>query len=296
MPIDLRHLRYFVAVCESGQITAAARSLHMAQPALTQSLQALEREVGVHLLDRHPKGVTPTIAGARFYRDARATLASFESTLARAREELPASRTLRLGSVTGSADIDRAVLRFRRELPDIAIAWRALGFHEEVMAVVDGEIDVSFFYPDYRVPAEVRVESLARVAVHLVIDTSSPLAARNVVRFEDFEDRPWTGQHPSVPEEFADTFYLTAVRGHRPRTGRRTPLTYADAWTGLASGEVIGIVPGGSRPSVAPELLAQPRVIDVPPFTLRMAYREDNGSAALAAFVASVHAGLALAA
>ena len=49
--------------CESGRITGAARSLHLAQPALTQALQALEREVGVPLLDRHPKGVTPTAAG-----------------------------------------------------------------------------------------------------------------------------------------------------------------------------------------------------------------------------------------
>ena len=59
-----------------------------------------------------------------------------------------------------------------------------------------------------------------------MIDIGSPLAALRVVRFEDFEDRVWTGQHPAVPDEFADTFYLTALRGHRPRTARHTPLTY----------------------------------------------------------------------
>src|ERR1700742_3203327 len=135
VPIDLRHLRYFIAACETGQVTAAARSLHMAQPALTQALQTLEREVGVPLLERHPKGVTPTAAGARFYRDARATLASFDLTLARARNEGPAARTLRIGSGASSPEIEHAVLQFRRELPDVAVAWRALGFNEEVAAV-----------------------------------------------------------------------------------------------------------------------------------------------------------------
>jgi len=65
VPVELRHLRYFVAVVEEGQISAAARRLHLAQPALTQAIQALELAVGVRLLDRHPRGVTPTAAGAR---------------------------------------------------------------------------------------------------------------------------------------------------------------------------------------------------------------------------------------
>lgn len=66
MAVSLQQLRYFVAVSEERQITAAARRLHMAQPALSQAIHALERDLGVDLPERGRQGVTPTAAGARF--------------------------------------------------------------------------------------------------------------------------------------------------------------------------------------------------------------------------------------
>jgi len=62
----LRQLRYFVAVAEEGQMTAAAQKLHLAQPALSQGIAQLERQLGVELLRRNPHGVTLTPAGGSF--------------------------------------------------------------------------------------------------------------------------------------------------------------------------------------------------------------------------------------
>jgi DNA-binding transcriptional LysR family regulator len=293
MAIDLHHLRYFVAVCEAGQVTSAARRLHLAQPALTRALHALEQEVGVALLERHPKGVTPTLAGAAFYRDARNALDALDAAMDRAREGAPGGRTLRLGSLSGGIpELDRRVLRFRREFPEIAVSWRAMAFNEELAAVVDGELDVTCFWTDYRAPPGVRIEPLAIVPVHLAVDVGSPLARLPVVRFEHFEDGVFAGQHPSVPDEFADVWYLTRMRGHRPRTARQTPLTVTEGWTLVAEGRILGVTPGPVRPNVAADLIALPRVVDVPPFTMSMAYREDNASPALAAFAASMRVSL----
>jgi len=76
MAFNRDHLRYFVAVADEGQITQAARRLFMAQPALSQAISQLESELGLRLLDRHPRGVTLTDAGEAFLEKARAAVDS----------------------------------------------------------------------------------------------------------------------------------------------------------------------------------------------------------------------------
>ncbi len=73
--MDLRHLRYFVSIVDSGSLSAAARELHVAQPALSQHVRRLEQELRISLLDRNSRGVTPTDAGRRLYQEARSLLA-----------------------------------------------------------------------------------------------------------------------------------------------------------------------------------------------------------------------------
>ena len=215
MPIDLRHLRYFVATCETGQITGAARSLHMAQPALTQALQALEREVGVQLLDRHPKGVTPTVAGRASTRTrGRRWPRSSSRCHERARNSGGPDAAARVGDRVGGDRPRRAAVPsrtagHRRSLALARLPRGVAGRRERRDRRV-------VLYPDYPCGDGVWVEPLARLPVPSRDRHGVALASFRVVRFEDFEDRAWTGQHPSVPEEFADTFYLTAVRGHHP--------------------------------------------------------------------------------
>ena len=93
-------LRYFVTVAEDGQMTRAARRLHIAQPALSQAISQLEAELGIELLVRHPRGVTLTPAGEAFLPKARAVVAS-EQDAAQRRNRLRARR--RAPSRWGSA-------------------------------------------------------------------------------------------------------------------------------------------------------------------------------------------------
>ena len=78
--MDLRQLRYFVAIVEAGSFTKAAASLRVAQPALSLHVRNMEAELGTELLTRTPQGVSPTEAGATLAEDARAILAKFEAT------------------------------------------------------------------------------------------------------------------------------------------------------------------------------------------------------------------------
>src|ERR1700676_2565653 len=76
MPVKLQQLVYFRGVAGEGQFTGAARSLHGAQPALSHAIAHLETQLGVELLERHPRGVSLTVAGERFFTKARLALAA----------------------------------------------------------------------------------------------------------------------------------------------------------------------------------------------------------------------------
>src|SRR5437764_15096874 len=83
--MELRHLRYCVAVAHEGHVTRAADKLHIAQPPLSQQIKALETEIGAPLFVRHPRGVALTDAGRSFLTDAEAILAAVDQAAQRAR-------------------------------------------------------------------------------------------------------------------------------------------------------------------------------------------------------------------
>lgn len=274
MSVELRHLRYFVAVVEEGQISAAARRLHLAQPAMTQAIKALEQFVGVALLDRHPRGVTPTAAGARLFSGAKATIAAAEATVALAREEAPERRTVTIGAIPAAPRLGEIAAAFRRAHPEVAIVWKPLDFVDDARVVGDGEVDAAFVLPAYRVDDELRMEDVFSLPVYVYVSTESPLASLEVARFEDVADEVFPRQAPGIANEFADLFYLTALRGHRPAVGARAPLTPDEVWALVASGAMITTAPG-SYPTIAADAIRRIPTVDIPPFTMRLMSRAD---------------------
>src|SRR5438477_1223202 len=113
--MELRHLRYFVAVAEEGSLlTAAERRLHTSQPSLSRQIRDLEAEIGVQLLERQARGVTLTAAGRVFLDHARLALLQVEAATEGARRaEQPEKLALSMGFMAGQKGVWLpAVFRF----------------------------------------------------------------------------------------------------------------------------------------------------------------------------------------
>ena len=122
--MELRHLRYFVAVAHEGHVTRAAEKLHMQQPPLSQQIRALEREIDAALFVRHPRGVSLTDAGRSFLADAEAILAQAEHAKIRARRTARGEVGRIAVGFTTSAPfhplVARAIREFRVKRPDVS--------------------------------------------------------------------------------------------------------------------------------------------------------------------------------
>ena len=145
--MELRHLRYFVAVAEELHFRRAAERLHMSQPPLTQQIRQLEEEVGATLLLRNQRKVELTAAGAAFLVRAREILDAVEDAARQARRvQRGEVGRLAVGFV-GSAMysfVPELLRAFREQAPDIALRLHELGTTEQLRQLEDGRLDVGF--------------------------------------------------------------------------------------------------------------------------------------------------------
>jgi len=141
MDLDLRKLRYFVAVAEHGHFGRAAERLHIAQPVLSRQIRALERELGCELLERTTRSVRLTAAGKQLVADASGVLASAVAATRRAHAAARGARRLVLGFAPGLA-VSGVVRAFRRARPDVEVGLLHLDWFDQAEAMRDGRVDV----------------------------------------------------------------------------------------------------------------------------------------------------------
>ncbi|MGN1056276.1 MAG: LysR substrate-binding domain-containing protein [Comamonas sp.] len=148
--MELRHLRYFVAVAEQGNVSQAARKLFIAQPPLSQQLKQLEEEIGTPLFVRLPRGVRLTPAGESLLEDARAILARAEQAPVRARERWRHSQlVLRLGLVPSAMQSVLPALIRQSQDEQWDVQWEAremISSHQE-RALRQGQLDLGIARP-----------------------------------------------------------------------------------------------------------------------------------------------------
>src|SRR5689334_2321007 len=275
--MDLRQLRYFVAVAEELHFSRAAVRLNLAQSALSGQVRALEQEVGGPLLTRTTRRVELTPAGEALLEDARALLAGADDALARARAlargEAGAVVIGSLGPAPGGV-FAPLLARFGTLHPSVRIEVRALDFTELIAGVRERRADVAFLYEPLDAP-DLEITPLLSESRIVVLPAGHRLARRPSISPADLDGEMWVRQPPPVPDDWCDFWMLVDELGHRPPTSPHMGANLEEWLHLIGRGEGIDTAPAViSRYYAWPEVAFVP-LVDAAPCVLVLARRRD---------------------
>ena len=201
MNIELRHLRYFIAVAEELHFGHAAARLNISQPPLSQQIQALEQQAGAKLLSRTNRSVALTPAGRQFLADSRQILSQVEEAVARAaRLHQGETGELRIG-FTSSAPFIKAVSdtlsSFRRHYPDVHIQTREINTREQIAPLNEGALDLGLMR-NTLLPDTLAWQVILQEPLLAMIHRDHPLATRSAVSLHELAREPFVFFDPHV--------------------------------------------------------------------------------------------------
>jgi LysR family hca operon transcriptional activator len=186
--MELRHLRYFIAVAETGSLTeAAGKRLHTSQPSLSRQIRDLEYQVGVELLSRGARGVELTAAGRAFLDHARLALAQVDAAAEAARRAAqPAKQTFALGFLTGQEMdwLPEAMRILRDELPNIEVTVSSQYSPDLAGALMRGRLDLAFLRPEPNV-ADLRYRTVTKEPLVVIMPSDHRLASHEAIRVQE---------------------------------------------------------------------------------------------------------------
>jgi len=188
MDLDLRKLRYFVAVADTLHFGRAAEQLHIAQPVLSRQIRALEQDLGTALFTRDSHGVTLTDAGTQLLTDAAPLLASADAARRRVTAAARGDQRLMVGFRTGIA-VAPAVQQFATRHPDVRVDVQRIEADEQAGMLLDGRIDIGYV----RLPideAGLRVVPLYSEPRVVVLPAGHRLAGKEEVTEADLAGEP----------------------------------------------------------------------------------------------------------
>jgi DNA-binding transcriptional LysR family regulator len=264
--MELRHLEVFLAIVETGTLTAAGKQQHLVQSAVSATLRALESELGVPLFIRTGHRVVLTDAGGALVPEARATLAAASAARTVVDEVRAGVRgPLAVGTLatTHLVDLPRLLGRFHSMHPHVTISLRTQqhGSRDLVEAVLAGALDVAFVSIPGPPSAGLRLRALAQVPMRLVLPPGHPAASRAGLTLADLAAERWIDSPPG----FGNRSLVDAVFAETSLT-RTVSLEVADVPS------IPDYVAAGLGVAIVPEFTAldpaQVRVLDVPGHTL----------------------------
>jgi DNA-binding transcriptional LysR family regulator len=213
--MELRHLRYFVAVAETQNVLrAATQKLHVSQPAVSRQIRDLEDELGVLLFERTGKALKLTDAGRLFLKEARAVLERTDEAVRNVRAFAQAGETeLHVGYTPAlrSQIVSPALHTFQQAMPNVHVKLHDWTSEKIVTGLRDGRLQLAFVVRPSKRGAfhGLRFEELLREQVHLGVPPTHPLAQRRSVSLADAAREPFVGL---TPEDFPDyNAYLASI-------------------------------------------------------------------------------------
>jgi len=280
--MELRHLRYFVAVSEAGSLTVAARELHTSQPSLSRQIRDLEDEVGTQLLTRSARGIELTPAGQAFLEHARSALSQVESAAEAARRVAhPAKPCFAMGFLTGHelTWMPEALRILRNELPNIDVMISSQYSPLLANGLLKGTLDAAFLRKEQRVPG-LAFRLLVREPLVVVLPSDHHLA-----RFKAISPRDLLGETFVTVSNTAPVLRLV-IDNFLKRSGVSiVPAHEADhlsmGMSLIASTRGVGLLPAYAKNFLPASVTSRPLKGETPAVDLVLGYKKSNRSPVL---------------
>ena len=287
--MELRHLRYFVAVAEEENVSRAASKLRVSQPGVSRQIHDLEDEIGFLLFARTGKSVRLTVAGKIFFAEARDILARTVGAVERARAVLASREEINVGYVpSGTVEIlPRALRSFRGRFPGVHVTLHDLSAEDMPPLLLQKKLDIALTVLRYKLPRELAMQELARYETCVAVGVTHPLAKAKCVRLEQMASEPiatytrkdYPGYHKHLAKMF-DTI------GCKPRIGSEHD-SGSSLIAAVAAGHEFALLPssvGGTAGARLKLLKLRPAL---PPWSIVALWRKDAETEAVRAFIAA---------
>ena len=278
--MELRHLRYFIAVAEEGSfLTAAQRRLNTSQPSLSRQIRDLESEVGVQLLERQARGVALTEAGRVFLDHARLALSQVEAAADGARRTAqPQKPALSMGFMVGLEVmwLPHLLRILREEEPEVEVTLCSQSSPELALALTRGKLDIAFLRPEKQ-NGGVTFKLLAKEPLIAVLPADHRLAARKRIRPQDLVREIYVSSARTSP-------VLNAViQDYASKVGIVLKAKYegeniSSAMSLVASTGGVTLVPLYAQNMLAPNVVARALEGVPPTVDLTLGYNQANSS------------------
>jgi LysR family hca operon transcriptional activator len=278
--MELRHLRYFVAVAEAGSLTVAAqRRLHTSQPSLSRQIRDLEDEVGAQLLTRNARGIELTPAGRVFLDHAHLLLSQVEAAAEAARRIAhPAKPCFVMGFLTGHelTWMPEALRILRDELPNVDVMISSQYSPQLADALSKGKIDAAFLRREEGVP-ELTFHLLVKEPLVAVLPHDHRLAAFKAITPADIVDETFVSVSDTAP------VLRVVIDDYLKRSGVNIRPTYevdhlAMAMSLIASTRGVALLPAYAQNFLPSSVTSRPLKGDTPTIDLVLGHKKSNKS------------------
>lgn len=285
--LDLRLVRYFVAVSTHRHFGRAAAELYISQPALSQAIAKLEKQLGVRLLDRDHRNVELTVAGEEFLKQARVLLEAADTTLTVARRaRRDQGNVLHIGYIAAPGHLmSSIIMRAEAAVPDVTVETRRLEWRDQESAVATGVVDVSFA----RAPiAHPDLDHLTVSGEPLVVGVSRrhPLASRDSVTVADLVHEPILTSTSCPSEQWRLWWAMAHLRDGVPITWGPAVDTVEDMLEEISHGHGIAITATSVMRSYSHDEVRFLALEDAPPSTTELCWLRGSTMPVLQRFLA----------
>ena len=286
--MELRHIRYFLAVAETLNFRRAAEQLHLAQPALSAQIKALESDLGVRLFERTTRTVRLTQAGRILQDDARKLLAAAAQMEQRAKKaDQGLVGSLRIGMISAAATtwLAEVLRRFHRKFPGVQLSLFDLTSTEQLHQLRVGELDAGLLRPPVGFP-ELDCKVVEQSRQILALPANHPLARKRRITWSDFDGEGMVMIHPSRQHRYYDTFLAACARADaKPYPAQYAHDIQTKLWL-ISAG--FGLAPTSMTfaEMKRPGLVFRPLPAGLPPVQTIAAWRRTDESPALTQFLA----------